>query len=916
MLKVNREILKHKGILDVIENCENGSGVRVENGKLYYKETLLDEDIPLKEDKIASTDTIFLHGFGMGNALRKLNKKFPKTVIVVFETEPCIMKKALSEIDFSKILDERVIPVILKGDFEEEIRVLISLLERRIYWGEVIQFTTPGYDRVSFYDINKIKSLINKYLIPIFVNRNTILNKSKKIFSNMVENTPSIVKGGDTEHFHNAFKGKPAIVVASGPSLSKNIDFLKEVVNKAVIIAADSVLSVLYEKNIKPDFVCGVDYQEINQMKYTPILKEKKRSNITYVAVDGVNSLIPKLFERSFFEYSSSGFVYLYREFFEERKKKRFSLNAVTHLAIQLAYIMGCNPIIFVGQDWAFTGGMDHAKGVMLDGSTLNNAFWVKGNYQDKVPTDQTLYSGLKIVEDIIRATKNEGVEYINATEGGAYIEGTTVMSLRDAAMKYLPIDIEKGFLNVEVRPKYGEFIGRTKQISKRLEEIVRMASKALAMGNRVLKKWMRNKSVDEIRADVDEMNKINDEITFDEIFALSAQNFFFRDFYYFHREEIDIEGQDTKKRIEQSIKYFTLIRDKSKETKKYIDRLLDFLVLERRFVDEKSKFFKDKKSVLELAELYYKFKDLYGGIDFIDEALKIYPEDASLYYWKAKYCTLNRFMHKEALENFEEALRISPDFKKAQFDYGVEKNMVESHMILAKNAVDKSDYILAKRLIDRALDYEPESSSLKKWKETIEELAKVEKNVHRQNILLKELELESEAFKKYQTALDYVKKEQMGKAFELLKELYDKYGNFADIPFLLGSIYIDKKELDKAEKYLKEAVELIPYQPLVYLALGKLYIEKEDYVAAKENLERAISMSPDLKPGVLDTLGNLYYEFGEYEKAFKAFEEYLQYSDDRIKTLTKLALCYKEMGMINEYNMLMEKIKSITAAN
>ena len=917
MLNVNRKILEQKGILDVIENCEDDNEIRIENGNLYYKEVLLDEDVPLKDDRIASIDTIFLHGFGLGNALRKLKEKFPKTVIVVFETNPCIIKKALSEKDFSEVLDEKVIPVILnKGNFEEEIRVLISILERRIYWGEVVQFTTPGYDRADFYDANSIKFLINKYLIPIFVNRNTILSRSEKIFSNMIENTPSIVKGGDTEYFNDAFKGKPAIVVASGPSLSKNIDFLTEVVDRAIVIAVDSVLSILYEKDIKPDFVCGVDYQEINQMKYTPILKEKRRSHITYVAADGVNSLIPKLFKRSFFEYSSNGFVYLYREFFEKRKKKRFSLNAVTHLAIQLAYIMGCNPIVFVGQDWAFTGGVDHAKGVMLEGSTLSNAFWVKGNYQDKVPTDQTLYSGLKIVEDIIRATKNEGIEYINATEGGAYIEGTTVMNLREVSLKYLKSDIEKRFLNVEVKPRYSEFIGKTEHISKRLGEIVRMASKALSMGNRVLKKWMRNKNVDEIRKDVEEINRINDEITFDEVFALSAQNLFFRDFYDFHREEIDIEGQDTKKRIEQSIKYFTLIRDKTKETKKYVDKLLNFLALEKRFALERGKFLKDKEGVLELAELYYEFKDLYGGIDFVNEALKVYPDNAFLYYWKAKYCTLNRFMHKEALENFEIALRISPDFKKAQFDYGVEKNMVESHMILAKNAVEKRDYVLAKRLIDRALDYEPENNSLQKWKETIEELAKVEKNAHRQDILLKQLELESEAFRKYQTVLEYVRNEQMEKAFDILKELYDKYGNFADIPFLLGSIYIDRKELDKAEKYLKEAVELIPYQPLVYLALGKLYIEKGDYVAAKENLEKAISMSPDLKPGVLDTLGNLYYEFGEYEKAFKAFEEYLQYSDDKIKTLTKLALCYKEMGMIEEYNALMNKIKSITGAN
>ncbi len=917
MLEANRKILKEKGILEVIEKCTDDKNITIKDGKMFYNGIEIDKDMPIKEDKIKSTDTVFIHGFGMGNVLKKLKKKFPKTVFVVLETNPCIIKKALSFVNLSDVLDRKTIPVILsEGDLEKNISTLISLLERRIYWGEVVQFTTPGYKEVGFYDVDNIKLILEKYLVPILVNRATLLNRSRTIFENTVKNIPEIARNGDTGHFYDAFKGKPAIVVASGPSLSKNVKYLNEAKDKAIVIAVDSVVSVLKNMNIDPDFICGVDYQEINQLKYTPIMKERRKSDHIFIAADGISYILPKIFKKTFIEYSTNNLAYLYRDFLTPRKKKHFSLNAVTHLAIQFAYQMGCNPIIFIGQDWAFSGGEDHASGVALGGAAHSNVIWVKGNYEDKVPTDQTLYSGLKIVEDIISATKNEGVKYINATEGGAYINGTEIMKFKDVMEKYLKNPVEKSFLIREIEPKYNQFIEKTQMISERLGEVIKKATKALSIDNRVLKKWLRNKNPDEIRADVNKVNKINDEITFDEVFSSTTQNFYFKEFYEFHREEIDIEGQDTKKRIEQSIKYFTLIKEKTIQTKKLIDELLEFLKLERAYVTNKYKFLKDKEKLFRLAELYFDFKDLYTGIEFVDEALKLYPDDARLYYWKAKYCTLNRFMHKEAFENFKKALELDPDFEKALFDYEVEKKMVQSHMILAKSAAERKDYISAKRLIDRALDYEPENEELKRWKGIIEELATVTKNAQRQNLLLKQLELEGEAFEKYKTAIEFVKKEQMDKAFDILKELYDKYGNFADIPFLLGSIYIDRKELDKAEKYLKEAVELIPYQPLVYLALGKLYIEKEDYVAAKENLEKAVNMNPDLKPGVLDTLGNLYYEFGEYEKAFRAFEEYLQYSDDKIKTLTKLALCYKEMGMVNEYNMLMEKIKSITGAN
>ena len=703
-------------------------------------------------------------------------------------------------------------------------------------------------------------------------------------------------------------------MVASGPSLSKNIGLLKDVEDRAVIIAVDSVLPVLERENIRADFVCGVDYQEVNMEKYGVLLKKRKKIESVYVAADGVFYSIPKLFKYSFFEYSQLSVTALYLK--PDFKKRHFFLNAVTHLAVQLAYILGSNPIIFLGQDWAYSGAKDHADGASIGGALPPNVIWVKGNYEEKVPTNDTLYSGLKLVEDIIRGTKEEGIKYINATEGGAYIEGTEIMTFKEVIDKYLTNPLEKGLIYKKPEPKLHEFVKKTREINKRLAEIVRKSSKCIVIDEMLIKKWQKNKNVDEIKKDVDKVNKINDEITYDPVFNSIVNNLFFKEFFHFNREEIDIEGQDTTKRLQQSLKYFKLIKEKTVQAKKHMEMLLNYLELLNEYQTKKKKFLSDINKVVELASLHYEFRDLYTGIEFIGETLKLYPDDARLYYWKAKYCTLNRFMHKEALENFEKALELDPNFEKALFDYEVEKKMVQSHMILAKSAAERKDYISAKRLIDRALDYEPENEELKRWKNVIEELATVTKNAQRQNLLLKQLELEGEAFEKYKTAIEFVKKEQMDKAFDILKELYDKYGNFADIPFLLGSIYIDRKEFDKAEKYLKEAVELIPYQPLVYLALGKLYIEKEDYVAAKENLEKAVSMNPDLKPGVLDTLGNLYYEFGEYEKAFRAFEEYLQYSDDKIKTLTKIALCYKEMGMINEYNMLMEKIKSITGAN
>ena len=60
---------------------------------------------------------------------------------------------------------------------------------------------------------------------------------------------------------------------------------------------------------------------------------------------------------------------------------------------------------------------------------------WVEGNYEEKVPTQTDLYSFLNWYVETIREFKEHVKDFrvINATEGGAKIDGTEVMTLKEA---------------------------------------------------------------------------------------------------------------------------------------------------------------------------------------------------------------------------------------------------------------------------------------------------------------------------------------------------------------------------------------------------------------------------------------------------------------------------------------------------
>ncbi len=136
----------------------------------------------------------------------------------------------------------------------------------------------------------------------------------------------------------------------------------------------------------------------------------------------------------------------------------------MAHLAFYLAEYMGCDPIIFVGQDLAFTGHVFYVPGVETHltwrseinrFNTMEMKEWdriarngdilrrVTGLDGQEIYTDELLFTYLEQFEKDIAGVR---AKVINATEGGANIRGTQVMTLRDALAAHCaaPIDRSK----------------------------------------------------------------------------------------------------------------------------------------------------------------------------------------------------------------------------------------------------------------------------------------------------------------------------------------------------------------------------------------------------------------------------------------------------------------------------------------
>ena len=250
-----------------------------------------------------------------------------------------------------------------------------------------------------------------------------------------------IASGFKFEKFHNIFKNKPAVIVSAGPSLNKNVHLLEKVKDRWIIIALDATYEKLLSMGIEPDFIVTKErdlatYKAFFEGKDLDLDIPLIAQSLSYPEI--IRSYKgPKAF---MFKSDVRWDAYLAKEIARIAKVSMFlgiSAASVANMAYTLAFTLGCNPIILIGQDLAYSKeGLTHADGVSLakkiDLEKERNIIWVDGVDGEKVPTNLTWYQFLKSFEYQINLTKFEGVKTYDCTEGGALIHGTEVRTFKE----------------------------------------------------------------------------------------------------------------------------------------------------------------------------------------------------------------------------------------------------------------------------------------------------------------------------------------------------------------------------------------------------------------------------------------------------------------------------------------------------
>ncbi|BBF44961.1 motility accessory factor [Lachnospiraceae bacterium KM106-2] len=369
--------------------------------------------------------------FGIGNAtfLRELVDTInTETGIIAYEPSLDIFMHVIANYDITDIIENKRIQLIIDGLNET---YFIVALSGNVEWLNLycqVYCKHPHFEQLFEEQHETYMHIIRDNNDQAVMNRNTILKLGPLSIENELVLLKDLMKTNNVCDFIGKIpEDIPAIIVSAGPSLDKNYELLREAKGKSIIICVDRALNKLLSNGIIPDFTITLDARALLS-NY-----KNDRSNDIPLMIDiSGNPTIYEMNRSRKFLYNNDGFL---KAIYKQLGKDYYNLTAggcVATAAFSACVTMEMKTIIFIGQDLAFEGNKTHTDSEESEEFNAASLIEVDGVNGGKVMTRYDMYSYLQWFESAI-TNMGGAVRCIDATEGGALIRGTEVMTFREA---------------------------------------------------------------------------------------------------------------------------------------------------------------------------------------------------------------------------------------------------------------------------------------------------------------------------------------------------------------------------------------------------------------------------------------------------------------------------------------------------
>lgn len=426
----------------------------------------------IKSRKLNVPDLAVFLGFGLSYEVHEYIRNCPSARILIIERDPELLKTTFSTINCTDLINSANIYFAGCEDIRMSYPVIFNFfnITANMYYLKAINVV----EQPLSFAVNKDYYLNSLKMVKEAINQVLLLYGNDPYDSLLgikytLRNIPIIIDYPGISDLKDVFKGKPGIVVASGPSLNKNVKLLDGLREKAVICAADGSVKILKHHGLAPaHLVTSLERVIATSYLFEGLTEEDVKDS--YLAA------CPVVVPETYANFPGEKII-VYRNFatFEWLDIKKGILDigpSAGNMAFKVLEYLGCDPIIMIGQDLAYTDDLvSHAEGFHYGSDKVennNNIIEVEGNYQEKVKTNSVYKQFLLHYERDIATYKGTA---INATEGGAKIHGTEIMTFQEAIDKYIKDEIDTT-ATIKKHLKHIKYKEKEKQIKETLKKL------------------------------------------------------------------------------------------------------------------------------------------------------------------------------------------------------------------------------------------------------------------------------------------------------------------------------------------------------------------------------------------------------------------------------------------------------------
>ncbi len=500
---------------DWVPTGDDCYGIEV-NGKYWNLASAYGMEVPVSawmERDILQTveynSAILMFGFGNPLYYCALREKFADNMILLVEPSERLIQTWAWFIDFEELFSDKRFILLIGPVCEHKITDYLAVCFDYSNVRNAKSVCVPNYLQMYTEDYKQLMSEFSTLTEDLLVARNTLLRNDEDWSKNSLYALYDLSTQYSAAALFGALEDSPildypVVIVAAGPSLEGNIDALKPYQDRAVIIGINRSIKILEAHGIKSHLNVMIDpatdpaQAGEEEMREVPLLTMTSASAEFHQVHNGKR-----------FYFMGDSFVRDFLSNIDAHLPGSGSGGSVATTAFVAAIRMGFKNIILIGQDLAFKDGQQYSmqsvneQWVFVDEVKEKTArmeegcYLVDGNNGDKVVTKYD-YDHFRLwYERTIE--QNPDVHVINATEGGALIHGTEVMSLADALKRDCPEEpltldellADVSPMCVDSKEKYLELLGQ-------IEEDMPSLIKELENGKEIyekLDKLVKNKA-------------------------------------------------------------------------------------------------------------------------------------------------------------------------------------------------------------------------------------------------------------------------------------------------------------------------------------------------------------------------------------------------------------------------------------